>query len=152
MRGLAEYMRGLGLLSRNIWLFLCSALVMGIGRQIFMVLRNQYLVDLGLPDPAVTSVQAFNSLGGLLVAIPALALIGRFRAKYLLLCIVAVNSCGFALQGLLGTLDIFQGAAFAAGISMSLNMALGAPFLMRNSTVQSRVFAFALQSAVSWPL
>jgi hypothetical protein len=86
------------------------------------------------------------------VAIPALALIGRFRAKYLLLCIVAVNSCGFALQGLLGTLDIFQGAAFAAGISMSLNMALGAPFLMRNSTVQSRVFAFALQSAVSWPL
>lgn len=152
MRGVIEYIRGLKLLSRNIWLFLCAALVMGIGRQIFMVLRNQYLVDLNLPDPAVTSVQAFNSLGGLLIAIPALALIGRFRAKTLLVCIVIVNACGFALQGLLGTLEIFQGAAFAAGISMSLNMALGAPFLMRNTSMQSRVFAFAFQSAVSWPL
>lgn len=152
MKGLRDYISGLKLLSRNLWLFLCSVLVMGIGRQIFMVLRNQYLVDLGLPDPQVTSVQAFNSLGGLLIVVPALVIIGRFRAKSLLVCIVAVNACGFALQGVFGTLEVFRGAALAAGVSMSLNMALAAPFLMRQSTPGARVFAFSLNSAVGWPL
>ena len=152
MRSLAEYIKGMRGLGRNIWLFLAAALVMGSGRQIFMVLRNQYLVDLGLSDPQVTSVQAFNSLGGLLIAIPALAIIGRFRAKSLLACIAVANSCAYAAQGLFGTLEIFQSSAFAAGISMSLNMALGAPFLMRNTPVGSRVFAFALVAAVSWPM
>lgn len=152
MRGLADYISGLRGLGRNIWLFLVAALVMGTGRQIFMVLRNQYLVDLGLSDPDVTSVQAFNSLGGLLIAIPALAIIGRFRTKWLLALIVVGNSCAYAVQGVFGTLEAFQSSAFAAGITMSLNMALGAPFLMRNSSLGSRVFAFSLLSAVSWPL
>ncbi|MCC7507988.1 MAG: MFS transporter [Planctomycetes bacterium] len=152
MNGLREYLRNVGLLKRNVWLFLCAALVMGIGRQIFMVLRNQYLVDLGLADQQVTSVQGFNSLGGLLIALPAIVIISRFRAKAMLACICIANACGFAAQGLFGTLQVFQGAALAAGVAMSLNMALGAPFLMRNTSAQERVFGFALLSAVSWPL
>ncbi|MBK8205209.1 MAG: MFS transporter [Planctomycetes bacterium] len=152
MNGLREYLRNVGLLKRNVWLFLCAALVMGIGRQIFMVLRNQYLVDMGLADQQVTSVQGFNSLGGLLIALPAIVIISRFRAKVMLACICLANACGFAAQGLFGTLQVFQGAALAAGVAMSLNMALGAPFLMRNTSAQERVFGFAILSAVSWPL
>lgn len=152
MKGLREYLQGMGALSRNVWLFLCSALLLGIGRQIFQVLRNQYLVDLGLPDAQVTSVQGFNSVGGLLVAIPAIVIISRFRAKRLLAVLAVLNACGYALQGLFGSLSVFQGAAFLSGMSMSLNMALTAPFLMRNTSNAERVFGFALQSAVSWPL
>ncbi len=152
MNGLREYLRNVGLLKRNVWLFLCAALVMGVGRQIFMVLRNQYLVDMGLADQQVTSVQGFNSLGGLLIALPAIVIISRFRAKTMLACICVANACGFAAQGLFGTLQVFQGAALAAGVAMSLNMALGAPFLMRNTSAQERVFGFAILSAVSWPL
>lgn len=152
MNGLREYLRNVGLLKRNVWLFLCAALVMGIGRQIFMVLRNQYLVDMGLANQQVTSVQGFNSLGGLLIALPAIVIISRFRAKVMLACICVANACGFAAQGLFGTLQVFQAAALAAGIAMSLNMALGAPFLMRNTSAQERVFGFAILSAVSWPL
>jgi MFS family permease len=147
-----EYLRSLGMLKRNVWLFLTAALLMGTGRQIFMVLRNQYLVDLGLADQAVTSVQGFNSLGGLLIAIPAVLIISRFRAKWLLACICVANACGFAAQGLFGTLQVFQGAALAAGVAMSLNMALGAPFLMRNTGAHERIFGFALLATVSWPL
>jgi MFS family permease len=152
MRGLREYITGARALSRNVWLFLLAALVMGTGRQIFMVLRNQYLVDLGMLDQQVTSVQGFNSIGGLLIAIPAVAIIGRFKAKRLLAVIVVMNAIGFATQGLFGTLQIFQMGAFAAGIAMSLNMALGAPFLMRNTSAVERIFGFAFLSAVSWPL
>lgn len=152
MNGLREYMAGLGMLKRNVWLWLCAALVMGVGRQVFMVLRNQYLVDLGLAHEQVTSVQGFNSLGGLLIALPAVVIISRFRARTLVMLICVANACGFAAQGLFGTLEVFQGAALAAGIAMSLNMALGAPFLMRNTSMKERVFGFALLSAVSWPL
>ncbi len=152
MNGLREYLRGVGALSRNVWLFLLAALFMGIGRQVFMVLRNQYLVELGLEDAQVTSVQGFNSLGGLIIAIPAIVIISRFRAKSLLAMICLANAVGFAAQGIFGTLEVFQGAAMAAGVAMSLNMALGAPFLMRNTGIGERIFGFALQSAVSWPL
>jgi MFS family permease len=147
-----EYLRSMGMLKRNVWLFLTAALLMGTGRQIFMVLRNQYLVDLGLADQAVTSVQGFNSLGGLLIALPAIVIISRFRAKTLLTGICIANAIGFSLQGLFGTLQVFQGAALAAGVAMSLNMALGSPFLMRNTGVHERVFGFALLATVSWPL
>jgi predicted MFS family arabinose efflux permease len=152
MNGLREYMRSIGLLKRNVWLWLCAALVMGIGRQIFMVLRNQYLVDLDLPHEQVTSVQGFNSLGGLLIALPAVVIISRFKSRTLLACICVANAVGFAAQGLFGTLEVFQGAAMASGIAMSLNMALGAPFLMRNTGMQERIFGFALLSTVGWPL
>jgi predicted MFS family arabinose efflux permease len=147
-----EYLRNFGLLNRNVWLWMWAAFVMGLGRQIFMVLRNQYLVDLNLAHEQVTSVQGFNSLGGLLIALPAVVIISRFRAKSLLACICVANACGFAAQGLFGTLEVFQGAALAAGIAMSLNMALGAPFLMRNTSPTERIFGFALLSTVSWPL
>jgi MFS family permease len=152
VNGLREYLRSMGMLSRNIWLFLGAALLMGTGRQTFMVLRNQYLVDLGLADQAVTSVQGFNSLGGLIIALPAIVIITRFRAKWLLALVCVANSIGFAAQGVFGTLEVFQGSALAAGVAMSLNMALGAPFLMRNTGAHERIFGFALLSVVSWPL
>lgn len=152
MKAFRDYLRNFGLLQRNVWLWLWAALVMGIGRQVFMVLRNQYLVDLGMADQQVTSVQGFNSLGGLLIALPAVVIISRFRAKTLLACICVANALGFAAQGLFGTLEVFQGAALAAGVAMSLNMALGAPFLMRNTGIKERIFGFALLSTISWPL
>lgn len=152
MKAFTAYIRSFGLLKRNVWLLLCAALVMGIGRQIFMVLRNQYLVDMGLEHAQVTSVQGFNSLGGLLIALPAVVIISRFKARTMLLGVCVANSIGFAAQGLFGTLEVFQGAALAAGIAMSLNMALGAPFLMRNTEAKERILGFAMLSVVGWPL
>src|SRR5690606_16717724 len=81
-----------------------------------------------------------------------IVIISRFRAKTLLSVVCVANAAGFAAQGLFGTLEVFQGAALAAGIAMSLNMALGAPFLMRNTGLHERIFGFALLSVVSWPL
>ncbi len=152
MNGLRSYFQNVGLLSRNIWMFVFAALLMGIGRQIFQVLRNQYLVDLGLPSEQMSSVQGFNSIGTLLIAVPAIAIIGRFRARTLLVAVALANSAGYFVQAWMGSLEIFQSAAFAAGLAMGLNVALAAPFLMRNTSLTGRVFAFSIQSAVSWPL
>lgn len=147
-----SYLANVKLIRGRIWAFFAAALLLGIGRQMFLVLRNQYLVDLGLPPEEITSVQGFNSVGGLLIAIPAIAIIGRVRAKTLLAVVAIVNAAGFAAQGVFGGLDIFRVAAFFAGVAMSLNIAMVAPFLMRNTSPAERVFAFSFQTAVAWPL
>lgn len=150
--GLRNYLAHVGMFSRNIWLFLLAALLMGIGRQIFQVLRNQYLNALQLSGSDLTSVQGLNSLGTLVIALPAIVIIGRRSARSLLAVVALVNAGAYAAQALFGNLDIFRASAFCAGLAMGLNVALGAPFLVRNTGLSERVFAFSIQSAVSWPL
>ncbi len=152
MRGVAEYVKHLRMLTGSVWAYLVAVFLMGVGHSIFRVLRNQYVVDLGLDPSDYTSIQGFNSIGGLLIAIPAIVLIGRFRARTLLIGIALVNGLAFAIQGVTGSLEVFRGAAFAAGIAQSLAMALGAPFLMRNTGIMERIYAFSFLAVVAFPL
>ena len=152
MNGIRNYLAHVGMFSRNIWLFLLAALLMGVGRQIFQVLRNQYLNALQLSGSELTSVQGLNSLGTLVIAIPAIVIIGRRSARSLLTVIALVNAAAYASQAVFGNLEIFRASAFCAGLAMGVNVALGAPFLLRNTGLAERVFAFSFQSAVSWPL
>lgn len=152
MTGIREYIRHLAMFTGTIWAYLVAVFLMGIGHAIFRVLRNQYLVDLGMSESAYTSVQGFNSIGGLLIALPAIALIGRFRARTLLLFITVVNGLAFAAQGVFGNIEVFLSSAFFAGMAMSLNMAVASPFLMRNTGTAERVFAFSFQAIVAHPL
>lgn len=152
MNGIRNYLAHVGMFSRNIWMFLLAALLMGIGRQVFQVLRNQYLNDLGLRGSELTSVQGLNSLGSLVIALPAIVIIGRYSARSLLALVALVNAVAYAAQALFGDLEVFRASAFCAGLAMGLNVALGAPFLLRNTSMAERVFAFSIQSAVSWPL
>ena len=152
MNGLRNYLRHVGMFSRNIWLFLLAALLMGVGRQVFQVLRNQYLNELHLSGSQMTSVQGLNSLGTLVIAIPAIVIIGKRSARSLLAIVALVNAAAYAAQAVFGNLEIFRASAFCAGLAMGVNVALGAPFLLRNTGTAERVFVFSLQSAVSWPL
>lgn len=152
MNGLRNYLHHVGMFSRNIWLFLLAALLMGVGRQVFQVLRNQYLNELHLSGSQMTSVQGLNSLGTLVIAIPAIVIIGKRSARSLLAIVALVNAAAYAAQAVFGNLEIFRASAFCAGLAMGVNVALGAPFLLRNTGTAERVFVFSFQSAVSWPL
>lgn len=149
--GIANYLKHLRMFSGSIWAYMIGAFLMGIGHAIFRVLRNQYVVDLGLGE-SYTQIQGFNSIGGLLIAIPAIALIGRFRARTLLLFIALANGAAFAAQGVFGSMEVFLSSAFFAGMAMSLNAALASPFLMRNTGSTERIFAFSFQAVVAHPL
>lgn len=142
-------MRGMG---RLLWLYFMAVFLMGIGHGIFRVLRNQYIVDLGMDDTAYSFVQGVNGIGGLLIAIPAIAIIGRVKARTLIVFVAVVNGLAFAAQGLFGNIESFLGGAFFAGVAMSLNVALAAPFLMRNTSKTQRIFAFTFQAIVAHPL
>ena len=150
--GIKTYIKHLGMLSGSVWAYMVAVFLMGIGHAIFRVLRNQYVVDLGMGEDAYTTIQGFNSIGGLLLAIPALAIIGRFRARTLLVVIAIINGLAFAAQGVLGTMEVFLSGAFMAGMVMSLNMQLASPFLMRNTGSAERIFAFSFQAVVAHPL
>lgn len=150
--GIRNYLAHLKLFSGSVWAYLAAVFLMGTGHAVFRVLRNQYVVDLGMDESAYTSIQGFNSIGGLLIAIPAIALIGRFRARTLLIFIALANGLAFAAQGVFGSIEVFLSSAFFAGIAMSLNMAVAAPFLMRNTGMGERIFAFSFQAVVAHPL
>ncbi|MCA8917867.1 MAG: MFS transporter [Planctomycetes bacterium] len=150
--GIRNYLTHLRMFSGSVWAYMIGAFLMGVGHAIFRVLRNQYVVDLGMGESAYTSIQGFNSIGGLLIAIPAIALIGRFRARTLLVCIALANGLAFFAQGVFGSIEVFLSSAFFAGTAMSLNMALASPFLMRNTNPAERIFAFSFQAVVAHPL
>jgi len=149
--GIRNYLKHLRMFSGSIWAYMIGAFLLGTGHAIFRVLRNQYVVDLGMGE-RYTQIQGFNSIGGLLIAIPAIALIGRFRARTLLVFIAIFNGLAFAAQGVFGSFEVFLSSAFVAGIAMSLNMALASPFLMRNTGMAERIFAFSFQAVVAAPL
>jgi MFS family permease len=147
-----EYIKNLRGMSRLLWLYFLAVFMMGIGHGIFRVLRNQYIVDLGMGDDAYSFVQGVNGIGGLLIAIPAMAIIGRVKARSLVAFVALANGLAFAAQGLFGNIESFLAGAFFAGIAMSLNMAIAAPFLMRNTSRKQRIFAFTFQAIVGHPL
>ena len=149
--GIRNYLKHLRMFSGSIWAYMIGAFLLGTGHAIFRVLRNQYVVDLGMGE-RYTQIQGFNSIGGLLIAIPAIALIGRFRARTLLIFIALFNGLAFAAQGVFGSFEVFLSSAFVAGMAMSLNMALASPFLMRNTGMAERIFAFSFQAVVAAPL
>ena len=150
--GIRSYLKHLGMLSGSVWAYFVAVFLMGVGQAIFRVLRNQYVVDLGMGEQGYTRIQGFNSIGGLVIALVAVGIIGRFKARPLLVGIAVLNFAGFAAQAMWGSVEVFFGAAFAAGIAMSLNAAMGAPFLMRNTGAKERIFAFSFQAVVGWPL
>ena len=128
--------------------WLRAAMFVGLGQQVFVVLRNQYLLDLGLAPEAVTVVQGAGGAAGIVAGLVGLWALRRFRARTLLLAGVVANAAGFAIQVSATTAPTMVAGAAVAGLGIQGLTMTAAPFLAAQSTPSERVRLFAAQTLV----
>jgi len=138
--------------SRDLRRFLVGALLLGIGQQIFVVLRNQYLADLGWPSPKIPAVQGVGAVAGVVVGAVWIMWGGRLRWSIALAGCALVQALGFLLQIVAGgVVPIFAGAA-VAGLAIQSNTALAPPFLKGVTSQRERVSVFSIYAMALFPI
>lgn len=126
--------------------WLRAAMFVGLGQQVFVVLRNQYLLDLGLAPESVTIVQGAGGAAGIVAGLVGLWALRRFRARTMLLAGVVANALGFAIQVTArDPLPMVLGAA-VAGLGIQGLTMTAAPFLTARSSPAERVRLYALHT------
>lgn len=132
--------------------WLVAAALLGVGQQMFVVLRNPLLDALGFSSRAITHVQGAGGAAGLVAGALGLAALTRVRASRLLALGVAANAAGFAVQA--ATTDpraTLVGAALA-GLGIQALTMTAAPFLASLAGARGAVRLFGLQAIAAQTL
>ena len=120
---------------------------MGINFQVFQLLLNLYLKELGFLEGDIGRVLSSRAVGMTLIAIPAALVLSRIRLKPVLLvsCVLfAVFSFFIASYE---TLILQMGFAMLSAMAFTFYRVAAAPFYMRNSTPQERTHLFSFSFA-----
>jgi len=141
--GVVDYAAHLGLFSRNARLYLFGSFLMGINFQVFMLLLNLMLKEMGFVESEIGLVASSRAIGMSCIAIPAGILMSRIRLKPILLV-------GCALFGLFSffiatsqQLYLLLGFSVLSGMAFSIYRVAAAPFYMRNTTPLERTYVFS---------
>jgi len=143
-----SYIRNIKLFSRNAKLFLIGNFCLSIGVNIFWLLYNLYLKEMGFQEGFIGNILSLRSVGSVLIALPAAALINRVHIRYVVIGGALFSALGFLLQSVLTTKFGLIIAGFYTGMTTTFYMVASAPFFMRNSTGQERVYLFSINSAL----
>ncbi len=141
--GFADYRDNLKLFNRNVWLYLTGSFLMGVNFQVFLVLLNLYLKEIGLSEGDIGLIASSRAVGMTLVAIPAGILIGRSRLMPWLLasCVLFAIFSFFIVS--LDAFVLMAGFSVLSGIAFSFYRIAAGPFFMRNSTSVERTHLFS---------
>lgn len=143
-----RYFGRIGTFQGNARAYLFGTFLMGLGHGAVWVHLNLYYRALGLGEETIGRLLAASSLGTVLMAIPAAVLVDRFSARL----VFAASAIGY---GLAIGLQLFSPQpwtlgllAVLAGMSFTIHWAAAAPFFMRNSTDQDRIYLFGFSHAI----
>ncbi len=132
--------------------WLIAAALLGVGQQMFVVLRNPLLDALGFSSRTITHVQGAGGAAGLLAGALGLAALSRVRAPRLLALGVAANAAGFAMQSASTDPRAMIVGAALAGLGIQALTMTAAPFLASLAGPRSAVRLFGLQAIAAQTL
>jgi MFS family permease len=125
------------------WL-LASALL-GFGQQLFVVLRNPFVHDLGFPLWLLGWLQGVGAVMGVLAGMAGLWLSSRVSSAWMLRAGALANAAGFVTQVTATHPWQFILGAALAGVGIQLLTMSSGPFLARRVTARDRVRVYGLQ-------
>jgi len=123
--------------------WLAAAALVGFGQQVFVVLRNPYVLAAGHSDDFVGAIQGAGGAAGIAAGTLALFAASRIRDATLLTLAVLANAVGYAAQIAWTTPASLVAGAAIAGLGIQGITTAAAPFLARHSTAEERVSLFA---------
>ena len=143
IKALARYWQQLRSFSPNARFYLLSTIITGLSFSIYMLIFNLYIVSSGYSRSFLGELQSMPNLIALVGTLPAGVLvdyIGRKRALLLANVGRTVASLGIVLAPGPWWLRL---SMITFGVSQSLWMVSGAPFMMENSTEEERNALFS---------
>lgn len=120
-------------------------MLVGFGQQVWVVDRNQLLLDLRLPGAVLGVVQGSGAAAGVLAGVAGLWLLPQRAPESLLRAGVCANALGFALQVTAARPWQFAFGAAVAGVGIQMLTMASGPFLARRVGDRDRVWTFELQ-------
>ncbi|MCB5251042.1 MAG: MFS transporter [Candidatus Cloacimonadales bacterium] len=146
---LKNYYNHLKLFSKNAKLFLIGGIFNGIGLSVFSLLFNLYLKEHGFSESQIGQVLSWGSLGSALVAIPAAMLLERVHVKKILIYSTILACFAYFFSIFSKTLSLIFAFMFFANSFITVYRVSIAPFFMRNSNKEERIYLFSVNSALS---
>ena len=144
---ISDYNSELKMFSPNVRLYLIGLFLIWINFQVFMVLFNLYLKELGYVEGDIGWINSSRAIGMSVMALPAAMLISRVRLKPILLAgcfLLAIFSFGMCT---FSKFFVIFGFSVASGMVLALFRVAAGPFFMRNSTPKERTLIFSASFA-----
>ncbi len=154
IRGVTRYWQRLRSFSPNARFYLLGTIITGLSFSIYMLIFNLYIDSRGYPRSFLGELQSLPNLIALFGAVPAGMLVDRIgRRRALLLASAGQTLASFGIVVSPGPWGL-RLSMITFGVSQSLWMVSGAPFMMENSTEEERnaLFSasFGLQTLVGF--
>ena len=147
----SAYMANIRLFSRNVWMVLLYGIGMGLTFGVVMFIFNFYVLSLGpeYDERFLGTLQSAASLATIAMAIPAAWIAQRYSPKWVMIAGGLIGAVAYLGIVLFPTREALVAFRMLAGVSMSLGMVAGAPFLMANTGAAERQWAFSFQAGLS---
>lgn len=144
-RRYATDLRRLGPAARS---YLLGSTLMGAAQAIPWTLLALYLDELAYSKQEIGFVQASDSWGKVLVAIPAAFLLARRAAGPIFVRAALVAALGYILLPWMGSRSLIALCAFVAGFAFTVHYVAVAPFLFRHTSSTERAAVYSVAEAV----
>ncbi|MEW6050918.1 MAG: MFS transporter [Candidatus Zixiibacteriota bacterium] len=145
---LDEYLFHVRLFTRNARLYLLAAFLVGINFEVFQLLLNLYLRELGFTDTRIGLVNSFRAVGMAFSAIPVAMALARIRLKPMLLAAVGLFAlCSYFVVST-SIFPVVLAFSALAGTAFTVTRVAAAPFYMRHSTPRERTHLFSFSFGV----
>lgn len=134
--------------SRQVWLYLASAFSFGLAQAFAALFLNFYLRALGLGAEWQGFLNALPALTLALLSLPAVALARRISNAHTLKVGAALSLVGTLILATASGPGMAVVGALVQGAGAALSVVAGSPFMANNSTEETRVTLFSVQSAL----
>lgn len=131
---------------------IAGALLLGVGQQIFVAVRNPFLADLGFPPSLVPYVQGTGAAAGVVAGLLAARFAPRLRARAPFVACALLQCAGFLVQALARDRASFFVGAALAGLGIQLHTAVAPPALRALTRPDERVRIFSRWSMALTPV
>ncbi len=121
---------------------------MGINFQVFNLLLNLYLKELGFPEGDIGMVISGRAIGMTMMAIPVAVILSKVRLKPILMATVTVFAVFSYFIVNVDQLEFLILFSILSGTAFAFYRVAGGPFYMRNSTPKERTHLFSLSFGV----
>lgn len=141
--GIADYRDHVRLFSRNARLYLIGSFLMGINFQVFLVLLNLYLREVGYLEGDIGEIGSARAIGMTIMALPAAIMLARIRLKpFLIVATVLFAFFSYFIVSVDSFTMLFL-FSLLSGTAFSIYRIAAGPFYMRNSTIVERTHLFS---------
>lgn len=141
--GVSRYLNDVRRFTPNVRLYLTGSFLMGFNFQVFNLLFNLYLKEVGFPEGQIGQVASARAVGMTLMAVPAAIILSRLRLKRVLLVTVSLFALFSFLLVRTHEHALMLGCSVFAGMAFSFYRVAAAPFFMRHSTPVERTHIFS---------